>query len=318
MENFDSIDISHQVLKELLKYRRCFSQSNECDEYEERKVSEIQIPRIRAFIEKSQPIEFILPAFPTKSPNPKKVLGKIPDMAEKLSLVFLNSLCQKIKDIYSLGAKIIICSDGHVFSDLICVDDNDITLYQKELNKLLSKLDGESLYLYSLSSVKELTQYSQDYTQLRSLLVKNYATSIDEIKGELKQTNGGIQLYQAITRFLYEDSFLPDYTGSKAALQRNAKQRAVGVIQRSRAWGNLLSTKFPSAIRLSIHPQPADSIKMGIHLMPTRDNWLTPWHGVAVNINGRFILMKNETVKKMNGKLVEVDGSPSHYVIESI
>lgn len=317
MKNPDIISLSNKILSEILKYRRCLPESNECIEYEDKKIYEIQIPRICVFLEKKQPVEFILPAFPAKSPNPKKVLGKIPDMAERLSLIFLNSLCEKIKDIYSLGAKIIICSDGHVFSDLIYVDDIDIDYYQIEIKNLLCELEATHLSLFSLSDVKELTHFTHDYNQLRQLLVDNYATPIEIISSELKKTSKGIQLYQAITRFLYEDSFFPDYMGSKNTLQKNAKQRAVGVIQRSRAWGDLLSTKFPSAIRLSIHPQPADSIKIGIHLMPTKDNWLTPWHGVAANVNGQFILMKNEKAKEMNGEVIEVRGSPSHYLIES-
>ena len=73
------------------------------------------------------------------------------------------------------------------------------------------------------------------------------------------QDEQGLSLYRAITRFLYEDSQLPGYSGSNAALQKDAKQRACGVIQRSWAWGNLLAQHFPAAIRLSIHPQPVDS-----------------------------------------------------------
>jgi pyoverdine/dityrosine biosynthesis protein Dit1 len=107
------------------------------------------------------------------------------------------------------------------------------------------------------------------------LLVDGYAEPEETIKHRLMQDEQGLQLYRAITRFLYEDSQLPGYSGSNAALQKDAKQRACGVIQRSWAWGNLLAQHFPLAIRLSIHPQPADSLKMGIHMMPTKDDWLT-------------------------------------------
>ncbi|MDC9588214.1 isocyanide synthase family protein [Xenorhabdus sp. XENO-10] len=318
MERFDIEEVSNKILNELLQYRRRFPESEHTLQYEEKKVLEVQLPRIRTFVEQGKPIECILPAFPTKSPNPRKVLGKMPDMAEKLSLIFLNSLCQRIQLYYPPGANIVICSDGHVFSDLIHVDDDTITHYQLEIEKLLHELGATHLSVFNLGNVESLTQYTSDYDQLRELLVSRYASSVEEIKETLKESEDGVRLYRAITRFLYEDSLLPEYTGSKNALQKDARQRAVGVIQRSWAWGNLLAEQFPLAIRLSIHPQPVDSIKIGIHMMPTRDDWLTPWHGVAANINGQFVLMKSDEVKKMNGKLIEIRGIPSHYLIETL
>ncbi|AYA39529.1 L-tyrosine/L-tryptophan isonitrile synthase family protein [Xenorhabdus nematophila] len=317
MEYFDIEEVSSKILHELLQYRRRFPESEHTIQYEENKVSEVQLPRIRAFVEQGKPIECILPAFPTKSPNPRKVLGKMPDMAEKLSLMFLNSLCQRIQLYYPPGAKIIICSDGHVFSDLIHVDDNTITDYQVEIEKLLHESGATHLSVFNLGNVESLTQYTDDYDQLRELLVKNYASSTEEIKAILKENEEGLLLYRAITRFLYEDSLLPEYTGSKNALQKDARQRSVGVIQRSWAWGNLLAEQFPQAIRLSIHPQSVESLKLGIHMMPTRDDWLTPWHGVAANINGQFVLMKSDEVKNLQGKLIHIRGVPSHYVIET-
>ncbi|WP_340618373.1 L-tyrosine isonitrile synthase [Xenorhabdus entomophaga] len=318
MEHFDIEKVSNKILHELLQYRRRFPGSEHSLQYEEKRVSEVQLPRIRAFVEQGKPIECILPAFPTKSPNPRKVLGKMPDMAEKLSLIFLNSFCQRIQLYYPPGANIVICSDGHVFSDLIRVDDNTITHYQLEIEKLLQELGATHLSVFNLGNVESLTQYTNDYDQLRELLVSRYASSIEEIKATLKENEEGVQLYRAITRFLYEDSLLPEYTGSKNALQKDARQRSVGVIQRSWAWGNLLAEQFPLAIRLSIHPQSVDSIKIGIHMMPTRDDWLTPWHGVAANINGQFVLMKSDEVKRMQGQLIEIRGVPSHYVINGI
>ncbi|CDL80229.1 L-tyrosine isonitrile synthase [Xenorhabdus cabanillasii] len=318
MEYFDIEKVSEKILQELLQYRRRFPTSEHTIEYEEKHVAEVQLPRIRAFVEQGKTIKCILPAFPTKSPNPRKVLGTMPDMAEKLSLIFLNSLCQRIQLYYPPGAHIVICSDGHVFSDLIRVNDETVTHYQLEIEKLLHELGATNLSVFNLGNVESLTQYTNNYDQLRELLVSNYADSTEEIKATLKESGEGIQLYRAITRFLYEDSLLPEYTGSKNALQKDARQRSVGVIQRSWAWGNLLAEQFPEAIRLSIHPQPIDNIKIGIHMMPTRDDWLTPWHGVAANINGQFVLMKSDEVKKMQGKLVEIRGIPSHYMIEGL
>jgi pyoverdine/dityrosine biosynthesis protein Dit1 len=47
---------------------------------------------------------------------------------------------------------------------------------------------------------------------------------------------------------------------------------------------------------------------MGIHMLPTRDDWLTPWHGVAANLDGQFVLMKRRDVLAMEHELVHIHG----------
>lgn len=307
--------ISRKILNEILQYRRRFNLSSMTLEEEEEIILKVHLPRVKAFLIQSKPIMFILPAFPTKSPNSKKVLGKLPDMAEKLSLVFLNSLCERIKVYYPPGAEMIICSDGHVFGELIGVCDGIIDDYQDKLNRLLCELELNYISIFNLSHVEEFNTSNNCYNHSRKLLVEKYSLAIGVIKKQLTGSEDGLSLYRAITRFLYEDSLLPNYSGSKNALQKNARQRAVGVIQHSWAWGNLLAQQFPSAIRLSIHPQPVSSLKIGIHMMPTCDNLLTPWHGVAVQINGKFILMKRSEAEEMDGKLIKINEEPSHYII---
>lgn len=62
-------------------------------------------------------VPMCLPGFPFKSPNSRdKVLGKLPDRAEELSLAHLNGLCLSIKDIYPPGAQLTIISDGLVYN----------------------------------------------------------------------------------------------------------------------------------------------------------------------------------------------------------
>jgi pyoverdine/dityrosine biosynthesis protein Dit1 len=86
-------------------------------------------------------IEFVLPAFPAKSPNLNKVLGTLPDRAEKLSLEFLQSICQQIQTIYAPGARVILCSDGRVFNDVIGILDDDVTHYQQALSQMIKQMN---------------------------------------------------------------------------------------------------------------------------------------------------------------------------------
>ncbi|KHN50049.1 isocyanide synthase family protein [Aeromonas hydrophila] len=319
MSGLSSHHIAQNIFAELLPYRRRFPDPILDRQQEEAEVAAIQIPRLQAFIERGETITCVLPAFPTKSPNPNKVLGTLPDMAERLSLSFLNHLCQRIQLHYAPGMRILICSDGHVFGDLIRVADPAIDAYQAHIEQLILELGATHLGVFHLGMVAGMAEFcaSRDFDTLREQLVERYAEPLAQITEEVRSTEEGIRLYRAMTRFLYEDSQLPDTPLSNTALQRDAKARTHAVIQRSRAWGNLLAERFPEAIRLSIHPQASHSLKMGIHMLPTRDDWLTPWHGVAANLDGQFVLMKRRDVLAMEHELVHIHGRPSHYLIHS-
>lgn len=306
--------IARRVLDELLLYRRRYPAHAGRDPVDEaRRIAAVQLPRIAAFVADGQPIEFVLPAFPAKSPNPGKVLHRLPDMAERLSLSFLNHLCQRIQLFYPPGARLVVCSDGRVFGDLVKIDDTDISAYQDALASLIHEIGATHIGLFNLEDVAAYGDHGDDHDWLRERLLREHADSLDSVRETLMASDEGVMLYRAISRFLLEDGLTPDYAGSRTALQRDAKERALGVIQRSWAWGNLLAEYFPRAIRLSIHPQPADSLKLGIHMLPTRDDWLTPWHGVAVNADNRFILMKRSEALALGAELVEINGRPSHY-----
>ena len=73
----------------------------------------------RRFIQQNLPIEFLLPAFPCKSPNLDKVTGKLPDAGELYALQHLNNICRQVSFLYQPGCHIRIWFDGRVFGDLI-------------------------------------------------------------------------------------------------------------------------------------------------------------------------------------------------------
>ena len=68
---------------------------------------------IEGFLTRGESIELILPGFPFKSSNrSKKVLGALPDEAERVSLLHLDGLCQSIRDATSHDSHLTIISDG--------------------------------------------------------------------------------------------------------------------------------------------------------------------------------------------------------------
>ena len=98
-------------------------------------------------------------------------------------------------------------------------------------------------------------------------------------------------------------------------MRNECKDRAYRVIQRSDAWSRLITDCFPTALRLSIHPQSPHSDKIGILLGEADDVWLTPWHGVAVKKQGRFKFMHRREAEALGGRVVECEGRPSYYQV---
>lgn len=72
---------------------------------------------IQQFVAAGKRVDMCLPAFPFKSANKTyKVFGLLPDKAEELALTRLESICQRIEEIYSPGVMITIISDGLVYN----------------------------------------------------------------------------------------------------------------------------------------------------------------------------------------------------------
>lgn len=275
------------------------------------------IPKIIRSILADEPISFVLPAFPGKSPNPSKVLGVLPDMAERCSLIFLNDMCKSIQKIYAPGARILICSDGRVFSDIIGMKEADITAYQREIDAMITRLQLTNLSTFHLDQLYG----GDDFDGMRQDLLEVFGKPISLLKEKVRrgasdhgsrEDREANRMYSGITKFLYEDALFPGQSKSKSEIQKDAKVRAYGVIQRSNAWSGLIAREFPEHVRLSIHPQTCGDIKLGIRL--SAESRITPWHGVALDIGGDITLVKRHEAEKLAARLVSDEhGRPDYY-----
>src|SRR5579871_2878787 len=209
--------------------------------------------KIRGFLSRNAPIHLVLPAFPAKSPNPRKTLGPLPDLAERLALRFLRDCCRRIGALYSPGARITLCSDGRVFSDLVQVPDHDVTAYAEEIERMLVALDAPELALFRLDDVSA----GHSHAAMRHELMACYATPMASLRERVHTDPETQSAFNGIARFLFEDLVVLDRSGlSRNALRNRAHALAYETLQRSMAWGDLVAAHFPDALRLSIHPQP--------------------------------------------------------------
>lgn len=317
LDSDSALGMAKRILAEVMISRRVPESISLCARGCQ-KCSSSHLPNIISAVQKNEPVTFILPAFPGKSPNPEKVLGPLPDHAERLSLHFLGTLCQRIKKIYTPGIKVILCSDGRVFSDVIGMKESDVTAYQVELDRLIKEMSLLAISIFNLDDFYKDLHFSQ----MRDKLMNSYGQSLDYLK--LKIRNGATALanldeqeanrmYSGITRFLFEDAMHAGQIKSRSAIQKESRSKAYEVIRRSNAWSTLLSKRFPQAVRLSIHPQTCGSKKLGIRLIGN-ESWMTPWHGVAVESDKGYVLLKRSEAEALGAQLIySLDGRPSHY-----
>lgn len=305
---------AERILALLLKYRRGGAPG--AGTREERMLRSVHLPCIECWVARGEALQMVLPAFPAKSPNLRKVLGALPDMAERLALASLQSLCEQIGTLHAPGARIILCSDGQVFGDLVGVTDAAVQAYRAGLLEMCAELGGHRLSLLTLADAvpDPLNAPWASPSAQCAWLLDRFGQSLDAVRGALLSSTAGRQLLCGISRFLREDDDATTASTPTQARQR-AKRRAYQVIQRSQAWSALIAARHPDALRLSIHPQPADSRKFGIRLLACHDAWLTPWHGVAVQRADGFALMKRYQAEQAGARRVMIAGRPSHFIL---
>lgn len=266
----------------------------------------VHLPRVLDFLRRQEPIQLVLPAFPAKAPNPDKVLGPRPDAAERLALRGLCALLDEIEQAHPPGAELVICSDGAVFADTVRVSDEDVRRYRTDLEEMLRRMGETRIRMFGLSDAFG----ARPPDAARALLLDGFAQSVASIRERAQRSEVHRRQLDGIHRFLVEDEVGLRDGRSKSAIRRQTRERAYEVVRRSDAWGGLVAAVFPRGLRLSIHPQPDVSSKIGIHMLATQDAWLTPWHGCAVLRGGQFELSKR--ARFPSARVVEEDGRPSY------
>lgn len=310
-------ELAQKIMLHIMRFRRIAGPKKSCAVSGCADCIRPHLPAVTFAIKHSAPITFVLPAFPAKSPNQCKVLGTLPDMAEELSLDFLNNLCKQIQAMYPPGARIILCADGRVFNDAVGIPDHDVTSYQDAISHMLQQRSFTFISTFNLDDVYQ----HNDFHHMRQHLMNQYGEPLTSIQDAVRRgsklpTNQEDEeihrQYCGITRFLVEDAMHPSQKLSRSALQKECRLRAYAVIQKSRAWSHLIEEYFPHAVRLSIHPQTCGSPKLGICLLEA-ESWMTPWHGVAVQIKDRFTLIKRTEAEKLGAILIYKNGKASHF-----
>ncbi|WP_378734044.1 L-tyrosine/L-tryptophan isonitrile synthase family protein [Nocardia brasiliensis] len=303
--------IAADVLRLVFARRRCAEPDTLCDVVPCDDCFAPHLKKVIGYVEAGKPVHFVIPAFPAKSRNRRKTLGRLPDMAETLAIESLQGFCDQVSAVYAPGAIVTICSDGHVFSDSLEIPDHHVDEYAVELRRVIRSTGGGSIGLYGLrDAMPEMT-----WDQRRRALLDEFATGIDAIREAVKTDPAMRRMFNGIHRFMVEDNaaLMPELSATQR--RNRSKDTAYEVVQRSQAWSRLVAGVFPDAVRLSIHPQTHHSDKIGFHLLRTQDNWLTPWHGVVLDDGTKYTLIKRAKAEDLGARLVWRNSRPSHFVL---
>ncbi|KAH8727896.1 Pyoverdine/dityrosine biosynthesis protein-domain-containing protein [Phaeosphaeriaceae sp. PMI808] len=261
---------------------------------------EIFMNRVFGYVDKNLPIQCALPAFPCKSPNPNKVGGIVPDLAEHIAIDVLHEFIKEVNTIYEPGATMWVINDGHVFSDCIGVDDEMIDTYDACMAAIYHQRfpeDDSPVPTIKFKGLKNIFAADSDGFQgLQKLLrdshkmphpVKTKLTGEAELCRKLMLGIGGpdrayirqliteqepdaLGLYRGQTRFMLED--LADVPSVKSLSGKQKKKTAALVAEemmsRNQAYSNLTELLLPNYVRLSIHAHNNAGPKFAVRLLP--------------------------------------------------
>ncbi|CAM1509769.1 Fc.00g001040.m01.CDS01 [Cosmosporella sp. VM-42] len=281
---------------------------------------------IDQFVAAGMRVDACLPAFPFKSANKVyKVLGYLPDKAEELALDRLNTMCTRIREVYSPGAQVTIISDGITYNDLLCISDQDTWAYGEALRKMAVRKQFNCIRFSRMSDLLEIPlpekmteiTYVANCTTFRRLLLNRHGRADLDIDYEIA-TNPDTKLtYLGYKRFLESDlkHIFPRGADRTAnGYRRDCKYLAKQMLIRGDAFARAVKNAFPNQLRLSIHESVAGK-KMSICLLNTRTGFTTPWHcSVAQLADGEWVSAPMGEFSKDNRlELVYVDGRPSYF-----
>jgi pyoverdine/dityrosine biosynthesis protein Dit1 len=292
-----------QVISELTFCTRQQSFDNKCVLCKQRMRKEI-----RRFIDQQQAFHFVLPAFPAKSANRLKTISELPDLGERLALLNLQHMLTKLNQLYQPGATLTICSDGHVFNDVVMVEDSAVDSYQDSLVDLARQLNCHYIDFFSLQDHYP----TQTLEETRAQLINDYGQPLEEIKQNVLAKPDERLMFNGLHKFLLDDLLFFYNDLSKNKIRKLAKVKTYQTIQRSHSWSALVAQQFPEAIRLSIHAHDCAQNKIFIKLIAQSEQDATPWHNVVVKSQEKYMLMKRKFAIKL-GAVLKDEGSLGAY-----
>lgn len=278
------------------------------DEYEA-KGKNILREKLLPFINKWQPIKFVMLGFPFKSGNTRdKVLGKLPDMAEEVTIANFASFNKAIKQIYEPGAVIQIVNDGLMFNDVWQISDNAVYDYHYT-NNCIGKYFGAPMQWFTLNDF-----YSgNNLADKRERAMQQFGITWPELEQRILFDANTNWLYKGMLRFMSEELAYQDFP-SRTQREKLAKKLVRESMLRNEAFSNLVNHEFTDSVRLSMHKTVNDGAKYSFKLIPGNNSNHSAWHCALLIKGGEFITIHRKDAELAGYDLQFKNGRPYNYV----
>lgn len=263
--------------------------------------------KIECFVCDGKPVEFVLSAFPAKSPNhTEKTLGPLPDGAEEVALGNFVRFANLCTDAYEPGVVVRVVTDGLVFRDILHLSEQAVTQYHERCVRMAA---GTPIKIMTL-----LDFFHDDLTietALKSML-DQFGQSEEEINDRIRLEPDTNMLYCGLSRFMQTDIVWPEGL-SMSQIRKRAGRVGKQMLMRSEAFSRLITHHYPDAVRLSCHPSTKAGIKYSWQFIPGNIGWNTPWHNVLCVVNGRYTLMRRVDAEEQGFELVYKGDQPYYF-----
>lgn len=262
--------------------------------------------RIDGFTKRNAPIDFVMLGFPFKSTNSRdKVLGKIPDKAEEVTMKNFKRFNDEIKKTYAPGTSIHIASDGFAFNDLLEVEDRVVDEY-KEISEDMAR--GIPVHIHSLRDF-----YKDSLLTAKGKMMDQFGISPLELEQNILLNPDVNWLYRGMIIFMGEELAMKSFE-SKSQHQKAAKKLAREMMFRNEAFSNLVRNNFSSMIRLSMHPSVNNGNKYSFQLIPGVDVKHSAWHcSLIIDKSNNFSTMHKKDAIANGYELVYQNNKPYYF-----
>lgn len=268
---------------------------------------QIMVDKVDAFMAQGEPVEFVLSAFPAKSPNHKcKTLGPLPDGAEEVALQNFGRFAQMASEVYKPGVIIRVVMDGYVFKDIVGISDEDVRRYHESCVEMA---EGSPIVMMTL-----LDFFRDDLSVETALqmMLDRFGETEETIKERIRTEEDTRMLYNGLSRFMQTDIVWPE------GISKNQRKKRAGLVgkqmlMRSEAYSRFITHHYPEAIRLSCHPSTNAGKKYSWQFIPGNLGWNTPWHNVLCIIDGKYTMMRRTDAEERGLELVFKGDQPYYF-----
>ena len=265
--------------------------------------------KIDAYVASHSTINFVMLGYPMKSSNDRdKVIGKLPDLAEEVSLKNFERFNKLVKEIYSPGVNINIVNDGYVFNDLLEVEDRTVAEYQE-----ISTDMGKDAPMLWWNLMDFYGKKHGSLSSMRGAVMEDFGVTNQELERRILMDPDVNFLYRGMIRFMMEELAVKSFPSGNQ-LQKAAKVLTRNMMMRNEAYSNLVKKEFSSHIRLSMHPSINNGAKYSFQLIPGEKAFRSPWHcALYIDQEGQYVTVHKKEAEQQGLHLVMKDNRPYYY-----